>query len=298
MLVGGPSLAAAPRGLALVHGLEAAGLAVWAFERASSPSLAVVAEAVAGYHFEDCDAVVAVGGAAATEVAKAVALMVGQRHPYRDLAPDHGAVGEPPDLSTMPPLLAVPATPLAAAAACGALWITDEAGTARPLRHPALRPGEAVLADDLIAAVPRDIALRSAAVLALLAADADAGDGQIADLLAGRQPIELMRAALRLAATLEGAAGPRRRLALTAAVTTGVDFAGVMLALAVPASWLDQVRPRLTPGPGAVPDASILRAARSASPPAEVPAIDAVLDALGIELSEAPRRRGRRPRAP
>lgn len=298
MLVGGPSLSTAPRGLGLVHGLEAAGLAVWTFDRATSPSLAVVADAVAGYHFEGCDAVVAVGGGVATEVAKAAALMAGQRHPYRELAPGAGGAAEPVDVSTMPPLLAVPVTAAAAASACGALWIADETGIARPIRHPALRPGEAILADDLIAAVPRGSALRSAAVLALLAADAGAGAGEIAELLAVRQPAELMRPALRLAAILEGAAGPRRRLALTAAVAAGGDFAGVMLALAAPAPWLDEVRRRLAPCPSGVPDASLLWAARAACPPAEADAIDAVLGAIGVAPPQAPRRRGRRMRAP
>lgn len=296
MLVGGRSLSAAPRGLALLHGLEAAGLAVWAFDRGASPSLAVVADAVASYHFEGCDALVAVGGGTAVEVAKGAALMVGQRSPYRALVPDPGDAPQPVDASSIPPLLAVPATAAGAAAACAALWIADDAGVARPFRHPALRPLEAVLADDLIAAVPLPAMLRSAAVLALLAADAGADDAEVEGLLAARQPDELMRSALGLAANLEAAAAPARRIALTAAATAGVDFAGVLLALVRRADWTDAACRRLAPTAAVTPDATVIRAARWACGPADAGPVDALLAAAGLEFGETPRRRGRRGR--
>ena len=73
-VVSGP-LAAGSTGLALVHAIEAAGLAVWTFDRAAGASLATVADAVASYHFENRDAVIALGCAVALDVSKATALM-------------------------------------------------------------------------------------------------------------------------------------------------------------------------------------------------------------------------------
>lgn len=307
MLVGSDSLTAAPQGIGVVHALEAQGLAVWAFDRATSPSLVTVADAVAGYHFEDCDSVIAVGGAVALEVAKATALMVGQRNPYRLLAAEPGDDGEPVDASGIPPLLAVPATPAAAIATGGAVWIADDAGAARPLRHPALRPGEAVLAEDLVAAVPAEARGRSAAVAALIAADAGAavaGATELDVLLAADDnPGEAMRAALRLSAAVEGASGPRRRLALTAAVAGGGNFAAMMAALAEPADWSATdwsvtVRERLRHGSGSErPDARVVRAAREACRPGDAEVLDRVLESLGLDFGGSlPRRRGRRGR--
>lgn len=294
MLVGGSWLSALPRGPALLHGLEAAGLAVWVFDRAASPTLAVVADAVAGYHFEGCDAVVAVGGGTATEIGKAAALLTGQRRPYRSLAPDPGIPAETVDASAVPPLLAVPATATAAAATCGALWIADEAGIARPFRHPALRPTEAILADDMVRAVPAAAAARAAAILALLAGDAgEAADG-IAALAASGSAGGAVRAGFGLAAALEAAPSPRRRLALTAAAAGGVDFGRAMLALSNDAEWPAAVSGPI--GPGILPDAALARLARSACGPTEAGAMDAVLAAAGITVTAAPRRRGRRER--
>jgi|GEM_PF-773207 len=299
MLVGGGSLTVAPRGLGIVHALEAEDLAVWAFDRATSPSLATVADAVAGYHFEGCDCVIAIGGGVAMEVARATALMSVQRTPYRELAPEPGAPGEPVDASDIPPLLVVPSTPAAALAVGAATWIADDAGAARPLRHPALRSGEAILADDLVAAVPGRTRIRSAAVAALIAADAGVPAPDLADLLT---PVVAedppMRAALHLAAAIEGASGPRRRVALTAAVVSGADFATTMAALTAPADWLDAACNRL----GAVgsdlvpPDARILRIARDACGPDDAAALDRVLESLGLSGGDGPRRRGRRGR--
>ncbi|MEQ8815228.1 iron-containing alcohol dehydrogenase [Thalassobaculum sp.] len=299
MLVGGRSLTATPHGLGIVHGLEAEGLAVWAFDRAASPSLVAVADAVAGYSFENCDCVIAIGGGVAMEVARAAALMTAQRSPYRELAAEPGAEGKPVDASGIPALLAVPATPAAALAVGAAAWIADDAGIARPIRHPALRPGEAILAADLIAAVPSAVGERSAALAALIAADAGVPDPELAGLLAdAAAAADPMRAALGLAAAVEGAGGPRRRIALTAAVASGADFAATMAALAAPASWLDGVRARLGPPPGDAPppDARMVRAARSACGPEDAADLDGVAAAAGLDGTDAPRRRGRQGR--
>lgn len=296
MLVGSASLTAAPTGIAVVHALEAEGLAVWAFDRSASPSLVTVADAVAGYHFENCDCVIAIGGGVAMEVARAAALMTGQRRPYRELASEPGADGVPVDASGIPPLLAVPATPAAALAVGAAAWIADEAGVARPLRHPALRPAEAILADDMVAAVPPAVRGSSAAVAALIAADAGVPASALDGLLAAEAGGGPMREALGLAAAVEGAGNPRRRLALTAAVLSGAGFAATMAALTAPSDWLAVVRERLGTDEQAALDPRILRIVRSACGPADAVALDAVVAGLGLEEGAAPRRRGRRER--
>lgn len=313
MLVGGSSLTAPPQGLGAVHALEAEGLAVWAFDRAASPAIATVADAVAGYHFENCDCVIAIGGAVAMEVAKAVALMVGQRSPYRLLAVEPGAGGEPVDASGIPALLVVPTTPAAALAVGAAVWIADDSGVARPVRHPALRPGEAILAEDLVAAVPASVQRRSAAVAALVAFDAGVAAAELDALLAGDGGVGgPLRTALRLSSALEGASGPRRRLALTAAVAGGGDFAATLAGLTRPAGWLDEVLGRLAEyragesragdaGTGSdagsvLPMDRLALMARVACGPDDARELDRLLAEWGIDPGEVRRRGGRRGR--
>jgi hypothetical protein len=303
MLVGGPSLSAAPRGIGLVHALEAAGLALWTFDRASAPSLSVVAEAVAGYHFEGCDAVVAIGGGVAMEVAKGAALMAGQRHPYRAMAVEPGADGDAVDPSAIPPLLMVPTTASAAIAVGAVVWIADETGAARPVRHPALRPAEAILAEDF--EVRAAVGRRSLALAALIAADAAVPDDQLVRTLdsVGRRG-DLVRAGLALAAPVEAATGPRRRLALTAAAAAGLDFAAAMSALTPPGAiadqpdWRSRARALCDPADalrGWLPDGAMVRAARAACGDSAAEAeLDRVLAELGVSAGDAPRRRGRR----
>mgnify|MGYP003700664111 CR=1 FL=1 len=183
-------------------------------------------------------------------------------------------------------------------------WIADETGAARPVRHPALRPAEAILAGDQVDAVADPEHARSAAVAALIAADAGAPEADIAALLApGGGRTAAMEGALRLSATVEAASGPRRRLALTAAVAGGGDFTQTLAALTAPADWLDVVRERLAvPGRQGIGaehaglDARTVRAAREACGAADAGELDRVLNGMGLEFDEAPRRRGRRGR--
>lgn len=299
LLLGGSSLTATPQGLATIHALEAEGLAVWAFDRAASPSMATVAEAVAGLHFESCDCVVAIGGAVAVEVAKATAVMAGQRTPWRELEAEPGEGGVPVDASAVPPLLVVPATPAAALGLGAAIWIADETGAARPLRHPAARPDEAVLAADVVAEVPPSLARRSTAVAALVAADAGVAEPVLDALLSvADDPRAALHSALTLAAVVEGASGPRRRLALTAAVMTGADFADALVGLAPAGEWGGRAAAILRqPGSGRAPvEAAVLQAARAACRRGDADALDRVLEGLGLELRAVPRRRGRQVR--
>ncbi len=299
-VVGGPLVAGAP-GLALVHAIEAEGLALWTFDRATSASLSTVADAVASYHFENCDAVIGIGGAVALEVAKATALMSGQRNPYGALAAEPGADGVPVDAFAVASLLVVPLTPAAALSVGAAVWIADETGIARPLRHPALRPAEAILADDLLTSVLDGTVLRSAAVAALIVADAGAADDASLGLLRSQVgPGAIVRAGLDLAGLVEAGTGPRRRLALGAAVAAGLGFATTMATLAAPAGWLPAACRRLKLDETATPpralEPSIIRATRAACGPEALAALDRVLAELGLAPADAPRRRSRRGR--
>ncbi|EDP61472.1 hypothetical protein BAL199_22117 [alpha proteobacterium BAL199] len=299
MLVGGASLTATPQAFSLVHALEAAELAVWCFDRATMPSVAVVADAVASYHFENCDALIAIGGAVAMDVAKGTALMTGQRNPFSALASDPGGEGVPMDVSAVPPLLVLPATPAAAMSVGGAIWIADETGAARPVRHPALRPSEAVLADDVIAGVPDGVCNRSSALAALVAADAGCSDAAIGGLLEPSVPAgTMMRRGLDLASAIEGARGPRRRLALTSSVIGGLDFGQMMLTLVGEPRWLGEAQARLGDRPADRTElgGDLVRSARSACGSDDLTEVDRVLEALGFELPGTPRRRGRRGR--
>lgn len=299
MLVGGGSLTATPRALALVHALEAAELAVWCFDRATTPSISVVADAVASYHFENCDALIAIGSAVAMDVAKGAALMAGQRSPYSALACDPGGEGVPVDASALPPLLALPATPSAAMAVGGVIWIADEMGAARPVRHPALRPGEAVLADDTVMSVPDDARGRSSALAALVAADAGCPDAAVAGLMEpGVSAVTTMRRALAMASTIEGARAPRRRLALTSSVIGGLDFGQTMLALLGQACWRTDAQARLggTPTDVSSLSADLIRSTRGVCGTSDLIEVDRTLGLLGVEQPGAPRRRGRRGR--
>lgn len=301
MLVGGRSLTELPKGLGLVHALETEGLAVWAFDRATSPTLATVADAVAGYHFEQCDAVVSIGGGVAIDVGKGVALMVGQHSPYRSLSVEPGAGGKAVDASAIPPLLAVPTTPAGAASVGAAVWLADEVGVARPLRHPGLRPTEVILADDLLSRVPVPVLARSAAVTALIAVDAGVDAAGIAELdIPGAGGV---RRALALAGPIEAGAGPGRRLALTAAVAGGHGFDDVMAALAARAGACERLPDapegeRSDAGSHAVEiGAGVVRAVRDACGPDALEAFDRLVVVLGLGTDGQGRRRGRRGRA-
>lgn len=179
----------------LIPVLERAGLAVFPFEHPGGPSVASVAEGVAAYHFDQCDAVVALGGGAVVELGTLAAFMAGQRHPLPDLAADAGAI----DPRGCAPCLAV-ATELSGLAALGgACVLIDDRGCPFLMRDPHLRA-------DAAAWCPGDSDGR--AFVAALARDA--GDATLAEHLIAASPEAAAECALAVAGLLERSIGPAR----------------------------------------------------------------------------------------
>lgn len=227
---------AVPRGLRrllLVHGsgvrpdalipvLEGAGLAVFAFEHPGGPSVAAVAEAVAAYHFDQCDAVVACGGGAAVDLGTLAAFMAGQRRPLPDLAAEPALV-DPRGVATC---LAVTTDVTGVAALGGARLLIDDRGCPFLIRDPLLRPGAAAWCP----APEGDDGRTVAAALAL-----DAGDAESAERLIAAPPDAVPEVALAIAGVLEQCLGPGRVFAalgevaaeLSPGPTLGAVLAGV-----------------------------------------------------------------------
>lgn len=229
----------------LLHHLEAAGLAVQPFDRASRVDTATVADAVAQYHFEGCDGLIAAGGWIPAMAAKATALMVGQRVPLPRLSETLGADRAPVDPSGIAPL-AVVADSLDAAAVAGDLHIIDEAGSPVLLRHVALRPRLLVVDRDRVEAAnarqreaPATLVLRVIDVLSSQAWPAELTPVLDA-ILDGHAPWNVIP---KLASVLEGQAGPAWTLAAVAAARANLPVAGLFAAVmptAAHAAKLDQ----------------------------------------------------------
>lgn len=185
--------------------LEAAGLAVFAFEHPGGPSVAAVAEAVAAYHFDQCDAVVAIGGRSAVELATLAAFMAGQHHPLPDLAADPAAI----DPRGVASCLAI-ATDLSGVSAFGgARVLIDDRGCPFLIRDPQLRPGAAAWCP-----LPGGDDRRP--IVAALAIDA--GNTELAERLIAADPETVAEVALTIASSLERNLGPGRVFAAFAEV--------------------------------------------------------------------------------
>lgn len=218
---------------ALADALERAGVAVFAFEAPAGATVAAVGEGVGAYHFDACDGLLALGGAAAVDLSKVVAMMAGQRHPIPALAEDPSLI----DARASAPLLAL-ATSLDGVAACGgSALLLDDGGTPLLLRDVALRPGSAAYCPTAV-----DPA-RSAAVVAALLLDAAATSPdeaaetrRIVDVLVTTDGAEAtLAAALQAAGVLERWLGPARVLAAMAEVVAGLPPADALSALLGPA---------------------------------------------------------------
>lgn len=161
MVLGGRPISEIDILLPLIHALEARGLSVRPCDRARSADTLAVGEAVAAYHLDECDGVIALGGAVAMEVAKATVLMVGQRRPFVEFVEDRTSDSETEgwlavDDSTIPHWLAVPTTPLAAAYCAGATVLANDMSRACVVRHPLLRPEHVIIDASLTAAIEDD----------------------------------------------------------------------------------------------------------------------------------------------
>lgn len=288
--------------------LEAVGLAVFPFDHAGGASTAAVAEGVGAYHFDQCDAVVGIGGAAAIDMARLIAFMTGQRHPLTELA----AAVKAADPGGVAPCLAVAADLSGVASVGAASVLLDDRGCPFLLRDPALRPASAVYC-------PRLDADDRAAFVAALVLDAAPGptqdatqdstgeSGEARDLAAALMTVgdAVTRAtlALRAAGLLERCLGPARVFAVFGEVHGDIPQEATLacltegLAVDAPASGTlrteiaDQLdRPRS--GRAAL-DALPLDALAHVDPATLPVDISGVLVMLGRDIP-APRRRGGR----
>lgn len=289
LVVGGPSLTEVAGGLPFLHAIERAGIAVRVFDRARSLDIATVADAVATFHFEACDGVIAVGGGLALEIAKTAALMTGQTRPlasfFEDLQePGAADAWRAVDGSGVAPWIAVPATPFAATLCGGATVLVDAFTAPRLLRHPGLRPRLTVVDPALCARVPPDIWSRSLAAAVVLAACAELG---AVDGSTGRA--EVLARISTLPAAAQEACPPIERY-LAAALSIRFEVKPVRLLAAFGADATD----RLAAFGVSEADADTLV---GLLPPAARARADAILRAAGPAPGGAPvpprRRQGR-----
>lgn len=166
MVLGGRPISEIDILLPLIHALEARGLSVRPCDRARSADTLAVGEAVAAYHLDECDGVIAIGGAVAMEVAKATVLMVGQRRPFVEFVEDQttssGSEGWlSVEESMIPDWVSVPTTPMAAAYSGGATILADDLSRACLVRHPRLRPDLVIIDASLSAAIEDESWLQS-----------------------------------------------------------------------------------------------------------------------------------------
>jgi hypothetical protein len=237
LVLGGRPIAEIDILLPLIHALEARGLSVRPCDRARSADTLAVGEAVAAYHLDDCDGVIALGGAVAMEVAKATVLMVGQHRPFVDFIEDGGADPEAEPWLTaseqeMPRWIAVPTTPLAAAYCGGATVLADDMSRACCVRHPGLRPERVIVDASLSTAIDEDVWRQSlrAAYHVMIDAGASAGAAEIT----AEMDIEdlLVHLAARGAGPIEAHVGVLRRLAVSVAARKGARLSAGLVAAA------------------------------------------------------------------
>lgn len=225
LLIGGEPAGRLDLLLPLVHELEGEGVSVRLFDKARSADTTTVAEAVAAFHFEDCDGVIAVGGAVAMTVAKAAALMVGQNRPFPDFVEglDGSWLAIPAD--SIAPSIAVPTTPLAAAFCGGVALVADDLMRACVVRHPELRSDFIVIDEALTETVPADAWEISEMAAAVLAADAGCVMTQ------GGPAQVLAEVAARISGPVERTMSIRHRLSVAIAIRKGVSPARALIAL-------------------------------------------------------------------
>jgi alcohol dehydrogenase class IV len=158
LLVSDPILAGLPIHATARGVLDAGGRAAACFHDIDrNPTGADVAAGVQAYGDAGCDGVVAFGGGAALDVAKAVALMVGQRRPlwdFEDIGDNFKRVVE----SGMAPVVAVPTTSGTGSEVGRASVIVESAThTKRIIFHPKMLPARVICDPALTIGLPAGV---------------------------------------------------------------------------------------------------------------------------------------------
>jgi alcohol dehydrogenase class IV len=138
--------------------LDAAGLPTAVFSAVDgNPTGAMVDAGVAAFHGGGHDGVVAFGGGSALDVAKAVAMMVGQTRPLFDFE-DRADWWTRIDPAGMRPVVAVPTTSGTGSEVGRASVITDESVHVKKIIfHPGMLPGKVVCDPALTIGLPRGV---------------------------------------------------------------------------------------------------------------------------------------------
>jgi len=155
LLVTDPGLVDLPIVQDAVAVAQAAGLSIGVFSKVRpNPNGTNVEDGVAAYKAGDHDGVVAFGGGSALDVAKAVAMMVGQTRPLFDYE-DREDWWTRIDPAGMCPLVAIPTTSGTGSEVGRASVITDESDhTKKIIFHPKMLPGKVICDPALTLGLP------------------------------------------------------------------------------------------------------------------------------------------------
>ena len=158
LLITDPGLAALPMTQNCVEHCRATGLNCAVFSEIKlNPTDKDVSDGVVAYKAGGHDGVIAFGGGSGLDVAKAVALMVGQDRPIFDFE-DVGDNWTRVDTSGVAPVIAVPTTAGTGSEVGRASIITDEANHVKKIIfHPSMLPELAILDPELTVSLPAHI---------------------------------------------------------------------------------------------------------------------------------------------
>jgi len=158
LLITDPGLAALPMTQNCVEHCRATGLNCAVFSEIKlNPTDKNVSDGVVAYKAGGHDGVIAFGGGSGLDVAKAVALMVGQDRPIFDFE-DVGDNWTRVDTSGVAPVIAVPTTAGTGSEVGRASIITDEANHVKKIIfHPSMLPELAILDPELTVSLPAHI---------------------------------------------------------------------------------------------------------------------------------------------
>ena len=158
LLITDPGLAKLPMVSDCIECCRAAGIECGLFSQMKlNPTGENVSDGVAAYRDGGNDGVIAFGGGSALDVAKAVALMVGQDRPIWDFE-DIGDNWKRVNTANVAPVLAVPTTAGTGSEVGRASVITDaERKVKKIIFHPSMLPGLVILDPELTVGLPPHI---------------------------------------------------------------------------------------------------------------------------------------------
>jgi alcohol dehydrogenase class IV len=158
LLVTDPGLAGSLLVGKVIQLCQAADLKVGVFcQIKANPSGENVSDGVHAYHVGQHDGVIAFGGGSSLDAAKAIALMVGQKHPLWDFE-DVGDNWKRVNVATMAPVIALPTTAGTGSEVGRASVITDSKQQIKKIIfHPNMLPSLVILDPELTIGLPKQM---------------------------------------------------------------------------------------------------------------------------------------------